>query len=248
MNTFITNLYRELLGRNPDAGGFAYWANAVSSDTSRATVVRAFLDSQEYRGHFVTTLYVEFLNRAPDAGGLQYFTDLLAANRSEVQILSAIMGSQEYYLRAGGTSDGFVNAVYRNLLGRSPDAAGMAYWVTLTEQANASTNGQMSRDQVARDMLFTPEGEQKLIDVNYLSVNPPVSPAPPGTPQTGPYALAETTGDGYGILFFRGNDNVPALDSLFNQIQQLGANNNGNVADEDALIDLLASDDYYRTS
>jgi hypothetical protein len=241
------------LGREPDAAGMASWTNAMNGNgNNRANVVRGFLDSPEYRSHFVTTLYQEFLGRAPDAGGLQYFMGLLASNRNEVQILAAIVGSDEYYLRAGGTSDGFVNAIYRDLLGRSPDASGLPYWVNLTNQANGggSNSGgasdQMSRDEVARAMLFTTEGSHKLIDVNYLSLRGPVVPAPAGTPQTGPYALAETTGDGYAILFFQGNGNVPALDTYYNQLQQSNASRSGaNQNDEDAIINLLSSDDYF---
>ena len=41
------------------------------------------------------------------------------------QLRSIILGSSEYLLvRGGGTVSGFVNAIYHDVLGRNPDAAG----------------------------------------------------------------------------------------------------------------------------
>lgn len=46
---FVTDLYRRLLGREPDAGGFQAHLNGLRSGTSRQDLVRIFTESPEYR-------------------------------------------------------------------------------------------------------------------------------------------------------------------------------------------------------
>ncbi len=47
--TFVTELYQNLLGRSPDAGGFATYTSALASGTSRAAIVTAFVTGDEGR-------------------------------------------------------------------------------------------------------------------------------------------------------------------------------------------------------
>ncbi|KIQ37533.1 hypothetical protein RT97_00125 [Variovorax paradoxus] len=46
---FVSLLYRNVLGRDADAGGLAAWVNALNNGTSRASVVVGFSDSPEFR-------------------------------------------------------------------------------------------------------------------------------------------------------------------------------------------------------
>jgi hypothetical protein len=238
--TFVTNLYRELLGREPEAAGMAYWSGLLAGDSSAASrqkVALGFLSSPEYKTHFVTTLYENFLHRAPDPGGLQFYVDKLTANRDEVQILSYLVGSQEYLVLNGGTNQLFLAAIYRDLLGRATDSSA-AYWV---DRLQASDN-RLSRDAVVRQLLFTPEGMHKLVDGDYLSLTGNTPTASPGSPQGGSYALANVTGNGFGNLFFNGNPNPAAVNAFLSQLQK-GSSDTKN--DQDAIAQLLASSEYF---
>lgn len=76
-------------------------------------------------------LYVAYFNRAPDATGLLFWGSELASGSSMDEIARKFYDSPETQSLYGGsnsTSD-FVTAVYSNVLGRAPDAAGFAYWV-----------------------------------------------------------------------------------------------------------------------
>ena len=42
---------------------------------------------------------------------------------------AGILGSDEYYCRHGGTPEGFVTGLYREVLGREPACAEVASWV-----------------------------------------------------------------------------------------------------------------------
>lgn len=46
---YVTGLYRDLLGREPDAAGFACWVDALQDGASRESVREAFLQSEEYQ-------------------------------------------------------------------------------------------------------------------------------------------------------------------------------------------------------
>ena len=46
---YVTGLYRDLLGREPDAAGFACWVEALQGGASRDNVRQAFLRSEEYQ-------------------------------------------------------------------------------------------------------------------------------------------------------------------------------------------------------
>lgn len=46
---FTVEIYRNVLGRDPDAGGLAYWRNRLAGDLDRADLIVFFSDSPEFR-------------------------------------------------------------------------------------------------------------------------------------------------------------------------------------------------------
>ena len=95
----------------------------------------------------ITGLYVAFFNRAADEGGLTYWTqkgNTAQQNGDTVsnvlKELAAGFAQHPSFTRAYGDMDNqeFVEAVYRNTLGREGDAQGVSYWTGLL-------NGGMSR-------------------------------------------------------------------------------------------------------
>ena len=67
--TFVNDLYFQLLGRQADSSGLAFWEQALTSEVSRATVVADLLNSQESAELASQSFYAAFLHRAPDKGG-----------------------------------------------------------------------------------------------------------------------------------------------------------------------------------
>jgi hypothetical protein len=247
--TFVHNLYRELLGREPDAGGDAFWVAYVQQHDTAAghqAVIQDFLNSPEYKAHYVTTLYQVFLGRSPDAGGLQFWTDKLGnpgtpgghnGSADEKFVLAAIVGSDEFYLDAGGTPQGFVNALYQDLLGRAADAGGSAFW---TAQVQARPT---DRDGIVRDFLSEPETEHKLLDSFYPAPGGTASNPlpPPGSCVTAcSYDLAVITGDGWENLFLQG-----PFDSQPQGNDQFFAALAGGAAWDDIQLELLFTDQFY---
>jgi len=251
--TFVHNLYRELLGREPDAPGLASWLSYLAADEGdagrRAAVISGFMDSPEYKQHQVTVMYEVFLHRAPEPQGLQGWVAALGEpgnpgphtsgsgeGSDEKMIAADILGSPEYFALHGGTNQGYVDALYEDLLGRAADPGGEAYWM----QQVANTG---DRDGVARAIESSAEADHKLLNADYPAAGnaADLTLSPPGAPEGGPYALAELDGGGWENLYFQGNFNSQANDVFFQELQAGDAWDN-------AIQDMLNTRGYYDAS
>ena len=88
---FVTLLYADVLGRDPDAAGLTGWVNFLSAHCNAggfSTTVQSFFDSDEFRtvrpvtmSRLVAMIYQTMLSREPDPGGLAGWTGLLRQAR-----------------------------------------------------------------------------------------------------------------------------------------------------------------------
>jgi hypothetical protein len=52
-NGFLTTIYHNVLHREPDASGFAFWGNALSHGLSRAQMLAQFSESAENQAQVI---------------------------------------------------------------------------------------------------------------------------------------------------------------------------------------------------
>jgi hypothetical protein len=76
----------------------------------------------------VRSWYQKFLHRDPDPQW-SVWVEAVRNGQEPNAVLAAILGSQEYYNNAGGTPEGFVQALFQDLSGRRPTPEEMGYWV-----------------------------------------------------------------------------------------------------------------------
>ncbi len=78
----------------------------------------------------VAQLYVAMFGRAPDAEGLNYWAGLRDSGKSIVQVADMMFGTTpaRAYFPAGLSNQQIVASFYENVLGRTADAGGLAYW------------------------------------------------------------------------------------------------------------------------
>ena len=121
-------------------------------------------------------LYIGYFNRAPDAVGL-FFWGTAFANGTTLEEMAALFGPQEETLAAypAGTSNlEFATTVYNNVLGRTPDQAGIDFWVGLLDA------GAVARDAFILEVLKGAKAappadasqafiDQQLADQDYLA-------------------------------------------------------------------------------
>lgn len=159
---FVTLLYANVLGRAPDAGGFAHWTARIDTGArSREQVLIGFSESPEMIARSeidamafsrtglqagmtdeVFRLYLAALGRLPDYPGLESWTDRLVGELALEQVAWGFVQSPEFANVYGTlSSEEFVTLLYRNVLARAPDAAGQAAWID-------RLNGGWSREAV----------------------------------------------------------------------------------------------------
>ncbi|MCI0456649.1 MAG: FG-GAP-like repeat-containing protein [Gemmataceae bacterium] len=162
---FVTQVYRDLLQREAELGGLAFWSGLLDRGAAgRSQVVEGILNSVEYRTLAVRQVYREILQREVDPSGLEswvHFLNFREAGHGVEDLKALLLGSGEYYARiAGGTSMGFLAAVYEDVLGRRPDPAGLTRWTTLL------TAG-ASRTVVAASILHSLEADRRQVSLLY---------------------------------------------------------------------------------
>ena len=100
-------------------------------------------------------LYVAFFNRVPEADGLAFWIGQAHAGRTTASIADAFYASALVYPQTGYTADmsptAFVDAIYRNVLGRSAgaDPQGLAFW------SGALTSGAETHGSLVTTILYS---------------------------------------------------------------------------------------------
>ncbi len=126
---YVVATYQQFLNRDPADAGLDFHLDRVVSggDVSREQVARALLFSREGSAIEVRRAYDGILGRAPDAAGGAYWTEHLQT-RDVLDLRVLLLSSNEYHRRSGGTNQTWIAALYRDILGREPESAGVAYW------------------------------------------------------------------------------------------------------------------------
>jgi len=161
---FVAQVYQDVLGRAADAPGLAFWSGLLDQGTAnRTAVVLAIEQTKEARNFQVQALYNELLHRKADKSGLKTFTNFLMNGGTLESVAAMIAGSPEYFVNRGGsTSDGFLDALYQDVLHRSVDSSGR------TAFNNALSAGTTTLQQVASAIFASPEYQQDLVSSFYL--------------------------------------------------------------------------------
>ena len=78
-------------------------------------------------------LYQAAFNRVPDNGGLKFWIAAMDGGASLLEVATGFMSSPEFQGLYGTapTSEDFVTKLYTNILHRTPDPGGYAYWVNV---------------------------------------------------------------------------------------------------------------------
>lgn len=146
---FVTLMYQNVLGRDPDATGLARWVGDLEDGTERAEVVLGFSESAEFTnntaaaaqsftrgnspsewGDDVFRLYQATLDRAPDATGFTNWSGKLGSGVDYLTVANGFVSSAEFQATYGSlTDEEFVTLLYTNVLDRTPDVLGLANWI-----------------------------------------------------------------------------------------------------------------------
>lgn len=167
---FVGALYRDVLqrGNNFSIDEVVFWTGMARNEhLDRSLVVNSLLTSVEYRTLLVQSYYQTHLGRPADQGGLNFWINKLRAGVSDEQVLAGIISSDEYFQKQGSTSDGFVRALYREVLRRAspPSQEERDYWIAVL--GNAPRGAAAARADVVVGFCVSDEFRGLLIDDYY---------------------------------------------------------------------------------
>ncbi len=124
-------------------------------------VALAFAKSFEQYTNLVLRAYERFVKRSPDEAGLRGWTDLmLAGTVTEERLEAGFLGSPEYITQNGGRGRGWVEGMYRDLLGRGPAESEVQAWL----ERLAAGAGEA---EVAYGFAASVEREGQRVQANY---------------------------------------------------------------------------------
>jgi hypothetical protein len=124
-------------------------------------VANALTHSAEYYSNFLTNIYQTYLGRLPDAAGLQTLTNAMSQGQvTDEQLLAGFVGSPEYIQDHGGAGAGWIQGMYKDLLGRSPLPAEVAQWL-------GALSGGVTPGQAAYGFAASAEREFLRVAVDY---------------------------------------------------------------------------------
>lgn len=156
---FIEKVYSDLLQRTASPTDLANGLSALGAKT-RYQFVLSIDTSSDYYQLLVQSYYQQLLGRAADSAGLNANMALLLANNTDEFVQAQMASSSEFFLDSGSTNAGFVTALYKDFLNRTPDSSELALWV-----GYLST---MSRDDVAMQFLGSLDYDKALVGSYYL--------------------------------------------------------------------------------
>lgn len=127
--------FLDFAGRAPTSEERSEWGRALVSTTAEpdaiATHIAGLIDDPNWGPVQapVTRLYQAYFTRLPDKSGLAYWSDRRRSGTRAALISQRFATSTEFRRRYGQLGDRtFVERVYQNVLGRTGDAAGIAFW------------------------------------------------------------------------------------------------------------------------
>lgn len=111
-------------------------------------------------------LYIAYFNRAPDAIGLNFWGTSFA-NGTSLEEMAALFVQQPETLATyppGTSNEVFATSVYNNVLGRTPDQAGIDFWVGLLDSGGVGRDAFILRVLEGAKAPLKPEEGQAFVD------------------------------------------------------------------------------------
>jgi hypothetical protein len=131
---FLQRLFKAVLGRDVDPGAVTSFGAALAAGRTPPEVLGDLFGSAEYNLRQVEPairLYYAAFARMPDYAGLQNWTNALQGTSLTLTgAADQFAASPEFTLKYGSLDNtGYVQQLYRNVLGREADPTGLANWV-----------------------------------------------------------------------------------------------------------------------
>ena len=166
-SALVQQQYLDFLGRVGDAGGVSYWAGRLDRGVNTVTeVILHFLDSPEFGRSMapVARLALAALRTPPAFVDLTSWTAASKAGTPLADIADEVVTKAEFASHYGAMATGaYVDAIYRDVVGRAPSSSSRATWIARIDGATHS------RADLLVALVATPDAERRFqAQVNVL--------------------------------------------------------------------------------
>ncbi|MDA3038113.1 MAG: DUF4214 domain-containing protein [Actinomycetota bacterium] len=149
-------LYQAYFLRSPDFAGLQFWSGQLRNGRSLTDISSFFAASTEFgarygtldNASFIDLVYRNVLGRAPDPAGSAFWVGRLDAGASRGSVMAGFSESAEYVKASFGRVR--ATMLYLGMLRRSPDDAGLAFWVGPDRSRNRLRLGRPRLPRVTR--------------------------------------------------------------------------------------------------
>lgn len=147
----------QILGRDHADIGFLNPPGKSVSGKSAPVVVTAATTAMKRAQ--IARLYLAYFTSDPDDAGMEHWSAMLLSGTRSLESISESMARSEQFKNKYGslTNSGFVKLIYRNVLGRPADAAGLRHWTSVLD-------GGSPRGTVMVNFSESDEYKQKISD------------------------------------------------------------------------------------
>ncbi|WP_426574026.1 fibronectin type III domain-containing protein [Aquihabitans sp. McL0605] len=167
----VDRFYLDMLGRAPTAPerSTAIAQLGAGTQTPGGLVASLRFDTDNVNNvDPVTRLYRAYFLRIPDKGGLVYWIAQRRKGRTLKYISDSFAQSSEFKTKYGSlTNRGYVERVYRNVLGRDGEVSGVDYWTSRLDKRTATRGQVMTGFSESHEYLTKQVSE---VDVSVLYI------------------------------------------------------------------------------
>src|SRR5260221_5071299 len=158
---FIAQAYLDLLHHTIDQHRLSHWSQLLDGSTTRTQIIQEMLNTLEYRKYLVESLYRLFLHQPANQKQLKQALHSLENDITFTQLKVHILNSPEYFQRRGhGTNEGFLAALYSDIMGRAITSDEALSWSRKLEEGD-------SRASIVKSVLTCLEAEMKVVGSYY---------------------------------------------------------------------------------
>ncbi len=130
---YLTALYRLFNAREATDAEISRGVAQLEDGEGRSVITDRLARSPRWAGISIDAMYRDVLGRNPDQAGRRYWLEQIANGMRYEDLGVYFYGSTEYAERAGGDRE-YVATLYRVLLGRQGEPAGLDYWTAQLAQ------------------------------------------------------------------------------------------------------------------